>query len=76
MINLDRLSELFPEGGQLSADDLVAAGAVRDGYPVKVLGSGEVSVAFQITADKFSGAAKSKIEAAGGKAVVLGEPTE
>lgn len=76
VVNLDRLSELFPEGGQISVDDLVAAGAVREGYPVKVLGSGEVSVAFQITADKFSGSAKTKLEAAGGKAVVLGEPAE
>ena len=66
VVNLDRLQVLFPEGGQVSVEDLVAKGAVRDGFPVKVLGQGELSVAVQVTADKFSGSAKEKIEAAGG----------
>ena len=66
VVNLDRLQVLFPEGGQVSVDDLVAKGAVRDGFPVKVLGTGEISVKVNITADKFSSTAKDKIEAAGG----------
>jgi large subunit ribosomal protein L15 len=70
VVNLDRISELFPEGGAITVADLIAKGAVRDGFPVKVLGSGDVTVAVQVTADAFSGAAKEKIEAAGGSVTV------
>lgn len=51
--------------------DLVARGAVRKGAPVKVLGQGEISVAVQVTADKFSASAKEKIAAAGGSVTEL-----
>jgi large subunit ribosomal protein L15 len=70
VVNLDRLGQLFPEGGTVSVDDLVARGAVRKGQPVKVLGTGDISVAFQVTADAFSGSAREKIEAAGGTVTV------
>jgi large subunit ribosomal protein L15 len=66
VINLDRLSQLFPDGGAVGVADLVTAGAVRPGRKVKILGSGEVSVALQVTADAFSASAKEKIAAAGG----------
>ncbi|MFT4298318.1 MAG: 50S ribosomal protein L15 [Aeromicrobium sp.] len=66
VVNLDRLEALFPEGGAVDVDALVAKGAVRKGQLVKVLGGGEISVAVQVTADKFSASAKAKIEAAGG----------
>ena len=46
--------------------DLVAAGAVRKGQPVKVLGQGDISVAVQVTANAFSSTAQEKISAAGG----------
>src|SRR4051812_2937188 len=68
VVNLDRLGELFPEGGAVTVADLVAKGAVRKGQPVKVLGQGDLSVAVQVTANKFSGSAKEKIAAAGGTA--------
>ena len=68
VVNLDRLAALYPDGGEVTVDDLVAKGAVRDGYPVKVLGTGEISVKVSVTADRFSAAAKEKIEAAGGTA--------
>src|SRR6476469_2260705 len=68
VVNLDRISELFPEGGSVTVADLVAKGAVRKGQPVKVLGTGDISVALQVTADRFSGSAKEKIAAAGGTA--------
>ena len=71
VVNLDRLGELFPEGGTVTVADLVAKGAVRKGQPVKVLGQGDISVAVQVTADAFSGSAKEKIEAAGGTTTVL-----
>ena len=66
VVNLDRLSSLFPEGGTIGVDELVQAGAVRAGHPVKVLGPGEITVAVQVTADAFSASAKDKIAAAGG----------
>ncbi|WP_341730247.1 50S ribosomal protein L15 [Brooklawnia sp.] len=66
VVNVSRLGELFPSGGAVSVDDLVAAGAVRSGKLVKVLGNGEVSVKIDVTADAFSASAKQKIEAAGG----------
>jgi large subunit ribosomal protein L15 len=71
VVNLDRLSELFPDGGQVGVEDLAAKGAVRAGRPVKVLGGGEAAAAFQISAQAFSAAAKQKIEAAGGSATIL-----
>jgi large subunit ribosomal protein L15 len=71
VVNLDRVGELFPEGGAVSVDDLVAKGAVRKGHPVKVLGQGEISVACQLSAQAFSASAKQKIEAAGGTATVV-----
>ena len=66
VVNLARLGELFPEGGSVGVEDLVAAGAVRAGHPVKILGNGDISVALQVTADAFSASAKEKIAAAGG----------
>ena len=72
VVNLDRIEELYPEGGDIDVASLVANGAVRKGRPVKVLGQGEITVKVQVTADKFSASAKSKIEAAGGSVTVLG----
>jgi large subunit ribosomal protein L15 len=66
VVNLGRLNELFPNGGPVTVEDLVAAGAVRTGQPVKILGTGEITVAVQVTADAFSAAAKDKIAAVGG----------
>jgi large subunit ribosomal protein L15 len=71
VVNLDRLAALYPQGGEVTIDDLVAKGAVRKDCPVKVLGTGEVGVALQVTANAFSGSARSKIEAAGGSATQL-----
>ena len=71
VVNVSRLGELFPDGGAVDVDALVKKGAVRKGELVKVLGNGEISVAVQVTANKFSGSAKTKIEAAGGSATEL-----
>jgi large subunit ribosomal protein L15 len=71
VVNLDRLGQLFPDGGTVGVADLVAAGAVRPGTPVKILGSGNVSVALQVTAHAFSASAKEKIAAAGGSTTEL-----
>ena len=66
VVNLDKLGETFPEGGSVAVADLVANGLVRKGHPVKVLGTGEISVAVDVTVDAASASAKEKIEAAGG----------
>src|SRR3954454_2274387 len=71
VVNLDRLGELFPDGGDVTVEDLVARGAVRKGQPVKVLGTGDISVAVHVTVHKFSATAKDKIAAAGGTATEL-----
>ena len=66
VVNVATLGRLFPEGGAVSVADLVSAGAVRKGRPVKVLGQGDISVAVQVKAHAFSDSAKDKIAAAGG----------
>ncbi|MFZ3435507.1 50S ribosomal protein L15 [Bifidobacterium adolescentis] len=66
VVNVAVLAELFPQGGEITVADLVAKGAVRNGFPVKVLGDGEVSTAYTLKGVKASASAKSKIEAAGG----------
>lgn len=66
VVNLDRIEELFPQGGAIDIAALADNGAVRKGRPVKILGQGEITVKVQIAANKFSGSAKTKIEAAGG----------
>jgi len=72
VVNLDRLAELFPNGGEVGPDELFQAGAVRKNQPVKVLGSGELGgVTLTVKAHAFSESAKEKIAAAGGSATEL-----
>jgi large subunit ribosomal protein L15 len=71
VVNVEKLGELFPQGGEVTTEDLVAKGAVRAGRPVKVLGTGDISVAVQVKAHAFSGSAREKITAAGGSAEEL-----
>ena len=71
VVNLDRVAELFPQGGTVGVEDLVAKGAVRDNSLVKVLGGGDLAVKLDITAHAFSASAKEKIAAAGGSATTL-----
>ena len=66
VVNLDRLAQLYPSGGAVTVADLVAKGAVRAGEKVKVLGSGSVEVALEVTVDACSATAREKISAAGG----------
>jgi large subunit ribosomal protein L15 len=71
VVNLSKLAELFPSGGEVDPDVLVARGAVRKGELVKVLGNGEIGVALTVRAHKFSQVAREKIVAAGGTATAL-----
>jgi len=71
VVNVATIEKLFPEGGEVSVDELVARGAVRKGQPVKVLGQGDIAVAVTVSADAFSSAARDKIVAAGGSITEL-----
>jgi large subunit ribosomal protein L15 len=71
VVNTGRLAELYPEGGDVTPENLVAKGAARQGEPIKVLGSGDLSVALRVTAHAFSGTAAHKIERAGGTVTKL-----
>ena len=71
VVNLDKISALFPEGGTVTVEDLVAKGAVRRNQPVKVLGQGEITVKVDVTANAFSASAVTKIEAAGGSTTTV-----
>lgn len=66
VVSLATLSALFPKGGEVTVEQLVAKHAVRDGYPVKVLADGDVSVAFTLKGMKASASAAKKITEAGG----------
>ena len=71
VVNTGRLAELYPQGGDVTPDDLAARGAVRAGQLVKVLGGGEVPRGLRVSAHAFSASAIEKIEAAGGSATKL-----
>ncbi|MDO8310130.1 MAG: 50S ribosomal protein L15 [Actinomycetota bacterium] len=68
VVNLAMLAKLYPQGGDVTVVDLIAKGAVRKGYPVKVLGQGDINVAVTVSANAFSVTARDKIVAAGGSA--------
>jgi large subunit ribosomal protein L15 len=66
VVNVETLAEMFPAGGNVTVADLVSKGLVRKNEPVKVLGNGDIAVKLNITVDKVSESAKTKIVAAGG----------
>lgn len=72
IVNLGRLAELYPAGGEVTPENLAANGAVRRGELVKVLGDGDLSVALRLSAHAVSASARQKIEAAGGTVTLLG----
>ena len=71
VVNVGDINRLFPKGGSVGLDELVAKGAVRKNTLVKVLGDGKLAVKVNVTAHKFSGSAREKIAAAGGSATEL-----
>jgi len=71
VVNIGRLAELYPSGGDVTPEDLAARGAVRRGELVKVLGSGEATSGLRVTAHAFSAAAIEKITSAGGTTTTL-----
>jgi large subunit ribosomal protein L15 len=71
VVNIGRLADLYPQGGDVTPEDLVAKGAVRAGELVKVLGKGDTGVALRVTAHAFSASAREKLTAAGGTVTEL-----
>jgi large subunit ribosomal protein L15 len=71
VVNTGRLAELYPEGGDVTPENLAAGGAVRRGELVKVLGNGDLDVALRVSVHAVSKSAREKIEAAGGTVTVL-----
>ena len=71
IVNVGDINRLFPQGGSIGVDELVAKGAVRRNSLVKVLGDGELTVKVEVSAHKFSGSAREKIIAAGGSVTEL-----
>ena len=71
VVNVAALAALFPDGGSVDVDALIESGAVRRGHPVKVLGNGELTKKLVVRAQKFTGSARRKIEAAGGQVIEL-----
>jgi large subunit ribosomal protein L15 len=71
VVNVEDINRLFPQGGTVGVDELVAKGAVRKNSLIKVLGDGKLAVKVDVTANKFSGSAREKITAAGGSATEL-----
>jgi large subunit ribosomal protein L15 len=71
VVNIGRLAELYPQGGDVTPEDLAAKGAVRAGELVKVLGDGDAGVALRVTAHAFSASAREKLTAAGGTVTEL-----
>jgi large subunit ribosomal protein L15 len=72
VVNVGRLGELFPSGGDVTPETMAEAGAVRRGELVKVLGDGDLSVALRVSAHRVSASARQRIEAAGGTVTLLG----
>jgi large subunit ribosomal protein L15 len=70
-VNVSTINALFPKGGDVTVENLVAKGAARDGHPIKVLGNGEISVKVNVVVHGFSASASEKIAAAGGSIAKL-----
>lgn len=67
VVNVGRLEDIFAAGETVDVDALFAKGVIKSKTtPVKVLGDGELTKSLTVKIDKVSGAARAKIEAAGG----------
>src|SRR6516162_7313707 len=65
VVNTGRLAELFPEGGDVTPENLVAKGAARKGELIRVLGAGQLGVAHPVSTHSLSAADDAKIQRAG-----------
>lgn len=75
-VNLSRLGAFAP-GSEVTPEKLVAAGVVKSlRHPIKILAAGDINRPLVVKANKFSAAAKAKIEAAGGSVEEVRHSTE
>ena len=76
IVNTGKLN-VFEAGSEVTPEGLVAAGIVKTlRHPIKILAEGDISHPLSVRANKFSAAAKAKIEAAGGKVEEVGYAAE
>jgi len=74
IVNVTTLSERFEPNSVVTKEGLVRTGLVRkEKWPLKILGDGEMTKPLTVVADRFSKSAKEKIEAVGGKALLVAE---
>jgi large subunit ribosomal protein L15 len=71
VVNLSVLEQRFETGATIDVAQLVERRIVRKGWPVKILGEGQLTKTLTVQAHKFSSSAKRRIEAAGGRAEVI-----
>ena len=73
-VNLTFLETCFESGSDVSVEAIYEAGLANGCHfaGIKILGDGELTKKLNVTADKFSGSARSKIESAGGTCIVVG----
>ncbi len=72
IVNISKLN-IFESGSEVTPDKLVAARIVKSlRHPIKILADGDINQPLVVKANKFSAAAKAKIEAAGGQAEEVG----
>ena len=71
-VNISKLN-MFEAGSEVTPETLVAAGVVKSlRHPIKILAEGDINYPLLVKANKFSAAAKAKIEAAGGTVEKVG----
>ena len=73
VVSLDSIQRTFKNQKEVNVEALRIHGLVKGRLPVKVLGDGDLSSAFKISAHAFSGSAREKIQKAGGEAVVISQ---
>jgi len=75
VVNIGDINELFEEGEVVDADSLRKKGLAKKSFAgVRILGTGEVTKKLVISANFFSGSAKTKIEEKGGTATLIAPP--
>ena len=76
IVNMDKLN-IFAPGTEVTKEKLLAAGVIKSlRYPIKILAGGDINQPLLVRANKFSAAAKAKIEAAGGRVEEVGHAAE
>jgi large subunit ribosomal protein L15 len=76
VVNLADIEAHFEGKSEITLEDIYGRGLAKNGFPVKVLGDGDVSTALTIEAHRFSASAVEKLQKAGGTARALEDKVE